>query len=326
LPPAQRHHSTEGKAPPLCRRGCVIDVRRGVDQCGTRSSAAAMPLRIAGRPHRRHARGRKRLERRRGSCGRAGVGRTRTRGRASCRARHIGRAIDCPVAPRNVPERARQIAALATPDRGHERAQRDSVDGKDRESRPARMATAAVDKLSKDLAFKANVDAVTRDYICEPRIGGGGGGAARGTGAIAPGVCARAALRESPGAAPPTAPRAPPRAPQSTGPWAASAARWWWSSRSRRAAGFGGRRPRCTAAQAGRPEPLVARRGPRRRRAIARGGPPPLAPRRTGQTHPSHFGLAADARRSTHTPQTLLNSIAPLLSGPRAAALNPLNP
>lgn len=33
------------------------------------------------------------------------------------------------------------------------------------------MATAAVDKLSKDLAFKANIDAVTRDYICEPRLG-----------------------------------------------------------------------------------------------------------------------------------------------------------
>jgi hypothetical protein len=30
---------------------------------------------------------------------------------------------------------------------------------------------AAVDKLSKELAFKANVDAVTRDYICEPRLG-----------------------------------------------------------------------------------------------------------------------------------------------------------
>lgn len=32
------------------------------------------------------------------------------------------------------------------------------------------MATAAVDKLSKELAFKANVDAVAQDYICEPRI------------------------------------------------------------------------------------------------------------------------------------------------------------
>lgn len=32
------------------------------------------------------------------------------------------------------------------------------------------MATATVDKLSKDLAFKANVDAVSRDYICEPRL------------------------------------------------------------------------------------------------------------------------------------------------------------
>lgn len=34
------------------------------------------------------------------------------------------------------------------------------------------MAAVAVDKLSKDLAFKANVDAVSRDYICEPRLGG----------------------------------------------------------------------------------------------------------------------------------------------------------
>ena len=33
------------------------------------------------------------------------------------------------------------------------------------------MAAAPVDKLAKDLAFKANVDAVTRDYICEPRLG-----------------------------------------------------------------------------------------------------------------------------------------------------------
>jgi hypothetical protein len=29
----------------------------------------------------------------------------------------------------------------------------------------------AVDKLSAELAFKAQVDAVTRDYICEPHVG-----------------------------------------------------------------------------------------------------------------------------------------------------------
>ncbi|GBF94624.1 vacuolar ATP synthase subunit B, partial [Raphidocelis subcapitata] len=32
------------------------------------------------------------------------------------------------------------------------------------------MATAAVDKLSKELAFKANVDAVPQEYKCEPRL------------------------------------------------------------------------------------------------------------------------------------------------------------
>jgi len=29
----------------------------------------------------------------------------------------------------------------------------------------------AVDKLSAELAFKANVDAVSRDYVCEPHLG-----------------------------------------------------------------------------------------------------------------------------------------------------------
>jgi hypothetical protein len=29
----------------------------------------------------------------------------------------------------------------------------------------------AVDKLSAELAFKANVDAVSRDYVCEPHVG-----------------------------------------------------------------------------------------------------------------------------------------------------------
>lgn len=29
----------------------------------------------------------------------------------------------------------------------------------------------AVDKLSAELAFKANVDAAARDYICEPHVG-----------------------------------------------------------------------------------------------------------------------------------------------------------
>lgn len=29
----------------------------------------------------------------------------------------------------------------------------------------------AVDKLSAELAFKANIDAVARDYICEPHVG-----------------------------------------------------------------------------------------------------------------------------------------------------------
>jgi hypothetical protein len=36
----------------------------------------------------------------------------------------------------------------------------------------AKMAgKAAVDKLSAELAFKAQVDAVTRDYICDPHVG-----------------------------------------------------------------------------------------------------------------------------------------------------------
>lgn len=29
----------------------------------------------------------------------------------------------------------------------------------------------ATDKLAAELAFKANVDAVSRDYICEPHLG-----------------------------------------------------------------------------------------------------------------------------------------------------------
>jgi hypothetical protein len=29
----------------------------------------------------------------------------------------------------------------------------------------------AVDKLSAELAFKANVDAVSRDYVCQPHLG-----------------------------------------------------------------------------------------------------------------------------------------------------------
>jgi V-type H+-transporting ATPase subunit B len=32
-------------------------------------------------------------------------------------------------------------------------------------------AQASVDLLSKELAFKAHVDAVQRDYVCEPRLG-----------------------------------------------------------------------------------------------------------------------------------------------------------
>lgn len=32
------------------------------------------------------------------------------------------------------------------------------------------MAKAA-DKLAAELAFKANVDAVSRDYVCEPHLG-----------------------------------------------------------------------------------------------------------------------------------------------------------
>jgi hypothetical protein len=30
----------------------------------------------------------------------------------------------------------------------------------------------AADKLAAELAFKANVDAVSRDYVCEPHLGG----------------------------------------------------------------------------------------------------------------------------------------------------------
>jgi hypothetical protein len=30
----------------------------------------------------------------------------------------------------------------------------------------------ATDKLAAELAFKANVDAVSQDYICEPHLGG----------------------------------------------------------------------------------------------------------------------------------------------------------
>lgn len=32
----------------------------------------------------------------------------------------------------------------------------------------------AADKLAAELAFKANVDAVSRDYVCEPHLGKGG--------------------------------------------------------------------------------------------------------------------------------------------------------
>lgn len=33
------------------------------------------------------------------------------------------------------------------------------------------MSKSAVDKLSAELAFKANIDAASRDYICEPHVG-----------------------------------------------------------------------------------------------------------------------------------------------------------
>lgn len=43
-----------------------------------------------------------------------------------------------------------------------------------------------VDKLSAEMAFKANVDAASRDYICEPHLGERCSSAARG-----PSACQR---------------------------------------------------------------------------------------------------------------------------------------
>jgi hypothetical protein len=83
-----------------------------------------------------------------------------------------------------------------------------------------------MDSLSSELAVKAHIDAVSRDYICEPHIGARAAAAARGDRAPLPSI-----------AGPPGAlitPLSGPRSPlQSTGPSAASAAPWWWWSASR---------------------------------------------------------------------------------------------
>lgn len=36
------------------------------------------------------------------------------------------------------------------------------------------MATKVANQLAAELAFKANVDAVSRDYVCEPHLGAWG--------------------------------------------------------------------------------------------------------------------------------------------------------
>lgn len=84
----------------------------------------------------------------------------------------------------------------------------------------------AVDKLSAELAFKANVDAVARDYVCEPHVGTR---KQQGVGLVA---CQATLITLSRLTVVPDACDLPVHAfcciPQSTEPFQESVDPWWW--------------------------------------------------------------------------------------------------
>jgi hypothetical protein len=75
----------------------------------------------------------------------------------------------------------------------------------------------AADKLAAELAFKANVDAVSRDYVCEPHLGKGGHPEVICFAGKALAAVAEAMLLVL----------------QSTGPFPVSVGPWWWLRASR---------------------------------------------------------------------------------------------